>query len=235
MQCILHGAGLGPEYWSFALQHVTYIYNRLPHSATGMTPHYALTGKQPTTENFRVFGCKVFVKRASKRPQKLDYHKTTVIFLGFIPTPKNIYYIDRTTRKIKMATHITFDEAHYTNEAQLRPPAAQALINLGFKEEEDIAVHYQVNTSHQPSQTPQVQLLSFSLRLPQQCSEQAVGYDVSSTMKCSLEPHNITEIPLNITIAPPPGTYTHILPRSSLARKGVTIFAGITTQTTEST
>jgi len=39
MRCILHAAGLGPEYWSFALLYTANIYNYLPHSAIGMTPH----------------------------------------------------------------------------------------------------------------------------------------------------------------------------------------------------
>ena len=32
MRCLLHSAGLGPEYWSYALIHAVYIKNRLPHT-----------------------------------------------------------------------------------------------------------------------------------------------------------------------------------------------------------
>jgi hypothetical protein len=56
-----------------------------------MTPYFALTGRKPTSESFRVFGCNVFVKKPGKRPHKLDYHTSTGKFLGFTATNKNIY------------------------------------------------------------------------------------------------------------------------------------------------
>jgi hypothetical protein len=31
-----------------------------------MTPHYALTGQKPKAEQFRIFGCTVFIKRQEK-------------------------------------------------------------------------------------------------------------------------------------------------------------------------
>jgi hypothetical protein len=34
VRSLLHSAGLGPQYWSFALIHAAYITNRLRHSAT---------------------------------------------------------------------------------------------------------------------------------------------------------------------------------------------------------
>ena len=34
VRSLLHGAGLGPEYWSFALLHAVYIKNRLRHHST---------------------------------------------------------------------------------------------------------------------------------------------------------------------------------------------------------
>jgi hypothetical protein len=37
----------------------------------------------------------------------------------------------------------------------------------------------------------------------------------------------ITEISLDIAITPPPGSYIQVMPRSSLARKGITTFAGV--------
>lgn len=62
---------------------------------------------------------------------------------------------------------------------------------------------------------------------PTRGSTLAAGYDVYSTITCTVEPQQITEIPLNISIAPPHGTYIQVLPRSGLARIGITIFAGV--------
>lgn len=45
MRALLHGANLGPEYWSWAVLHAVYLQNRLPHKITNMTPLLAYLGK----------------------------------------------------------------------------------------------------------------------------------------------------------------------------------------------
>ena len=47
MQCMLHAADLGPEYWSFALRHAVYIKSKVPHPSIDSTPFEALTGVKP--------------------------------------------------------------------------------------------------------------------------------------------------------------------------------------------
>jgi hypothetical protein len=100
MMCsLLHTASLGPEYWSWAIIHATYLKNRLPHRTTGMTPVQAYTGKKPNLTKIRIFGSPIVARLPGKRPAKLDTHATTVIFLGYTATENNIYYMDITTRK----------------------------------------------------------------------------------------------------------------------------------------
>jgi hypothetical protein len=80
MRCMLHAAGLGPQFWSFALLHAVYIYNRLPHSSTGVSPYTAYTGTLPTTKYLRIFGGRVLVRRIGNRAAKLDDHTNAGIF-----------------------------------------------------------------------------------------------------------------------------------------------------------
>jgi dUTP pyrophosphatase len=63
--------------------------------------------------------------------------------------------------------------------------------------------------------------------IPTQGTLQSAGYDLCSTIKCVLHPGTVTKIPLNLTIEPPQGTYIQIAPRSGLALKGITCYAGI--------
>jgi hypothetical protein len=133
MQCLLHSANLGPEYWSFALKHAVYLKNRLPHAATGETPHLSYTGYKPNATHLRVFGCPVFVKNPGRRPYKLDLHTATGRFLGYTATNKNIIYIDDVTKRIKIATHCVFDEAGVTLPPLEQSPAQQALQKAGYK------------------------------------------------------------------------------------------------------
>ena len=131
MRCLLHSAELGPEYWSFTLQHAVYIKNRLPHTAIMMTPFKFLTGIKPDLHNFKIFGSKVYSKKPGKQPFKLDHHTASGYFLGYTTTDKNIIYIDEQSGKVETATHVIFDEAHMSNRSGSAPLAAQTLQRLG--------------------------------------------------------------------------------------------------------
>jgi hypothetical protein len=114
MRSLLHAAGLGPEYWSWALIHAAYLKNRLPHSAIPITPYEAYTGVRPNLKHVQVFGSPIIARQPGKRPAKLDSNSSVGIFLGYTATANNIYYMDHNTKKIKIGTHVVFDEAGYT-------------------------------------------------------------------------------------------------------------------------
>jgi hypothetical protein len=57
-RCMLHSAGLGPEYWTYALVYATYLKNRIPHKGINKTPFEALTGAKPDLS-----GCRISMKR----------------------------------------------------------------------------------------------------------------------------------------------------------------------------
>jgi hypothetical protein len=44
VRCLLHSAGLGSEYWSFALKHAILLKTGLPHAAIETTPYQVYTG-----------------------------------------------------------------------------------------------------------------------------------------------------------------------------------------------
>jgi hypothetical protein len=135
MRCLLLSANLGPEYWSFALTHAVYLKNRLPHTATGETPHLSYTGHKPNAKHLRIFGSPVFVKNPGRRPCKLDLHTATGKFLGCTATEKYIIYIDDTTNRIKIATHCVFDEAGITLPPTEQSPTQKALQAAGYHNE----------------------------------------------------------------------------------------------------
>ena len=134
VRCTLHAAGLGPEYWSYALIHATYIKNRLPHSSLQMTtPYQQFTGKIPDMSGIKIFGSRVVAHNTNKRTGKLDYNNVSKgIFLGFTGTQKNVYFIDDVTQKVKVGSFIDFDEAHMTVPTIKAPLAAQALQRVGY-------------------------------------------------------------------------------------------------------
>jgi dUTP pyrophosphatase len=225
MRCILHAANLGPEFWSFALLHVVKVYNMLPHSRTSMSPFYALTDHQPDGSNLHIFGCQVFVRKPGERENKLDIHTVRGIFLGYTATDKNVHYFDRDTKQIKTATHVVFDEANYTLPMAERPPASQALIDLGYKESDS---HMEASpTTSTNTVEAQIQLLTPQAKVPTCGTKHSVGYDTYSPAAHTLQPQMITKVPLDIAILPPIGSYVQLMSRSGLALKGVTCHAGV--------
>jgi len=227
MRCLLHSANLGPEFWSFALVHAARIYNMIPHSSTGETPHYLFTGNRPTADNLRIWGCLVYSRNRGPRPTKLDYHTSTGLFLGYTATTKNIHFYDLQTKRLKTATHVVFDEANITAPADKRSQASNALIELGYTQEEGEPVTLDTIQNQTEPSSAVVQLLSPEAAMPTRATSGAAGFDAYSTIDTILQPQTITKIPLDIAIEPPKDTYIHIMPRSGLAVKGVTTYAGV--------
>ena len=223
VRCMTHAAGLGPEYWSWALLHAVYVKNRLPHRATATTPFLAYRSKKPSAKLLRVWGCRVIVKLPGPRPAKLDHHTTTGTFLGYTATDHNIYYRDTVTKRIKVATHVTFDEAGMTLPPAERPPYAITLQQAGYIEHPQDHVHDKADpiVNDISDNALKVKLLTPQAKLPTRASDNAAGYDLYSATKTTIPPHSRVRVPTDITIKPPPHTYGHILSRSGLATKSL--------------
>ena len=126
-RCLLHSAGLGDEFWSYAILHAVYLKNCLPHTSIKKTPFEAYHCKKPDLSHLRCFGSKVII-RNHKRSRKLHMKGQEGYFLHYTGTDKNIVYLDAKTHKAKTAKHAMYDEAHFTTSATtVIPPTALAL------------------------------------------------------------------------------------------------------------
>lgn len=136
VRSLLYGAGLPAQFWSCALLHACYLYNRRVHTSIGCTPFQAFNGRKPNLRFLRTFGSRVAVRRPGKRRSKLDRHDYRGIFLGYTATDKNIRYLDLDSGTVKSSHHVVFDEAWYLHPSN-RPPSAQHLFNLGYIDVDD--------------------------------------------------------------------------------------------------
>lgn len=142
---------------------------------------------------------------------------TTGRFLGYTATDKNVYYIDDQTRRIKITTYCTFDEAAMTLPTVEQPPSAKALQQLGYPQDtpHDTESEYHA----EPEPTLKIRLLSNQAKMPTKTTSQSVGYDLYSARQLTVEPGHRALIPIDIAVTPPPGTYIQIASRSDLATK----------------
>jgi deoxyuridine 5'-triphosphate nucleotidohydrolase len=230
MRCMLHSAGLGPEYWSYALLSAVYIKNRLPHSALKMTPYQAFTGQRPDLSRARIFGSRVYARKTGNKKAKLDNHTSEGVFLAFTPTAKNVYYIDDATGTVKVGQHVLFDEAHMTVPAGRAPLAAQALQRLGYYVREtwiDHAVQSEYNAD--VHNVMQVELLTKTAITPSRATANSIGYDVHLDLEDIVLPPGETRIlPTGFAAKAPAGTYLRIAPRSGLTvKRNLNTVAGV--------
>ncbi len=227
MRCMLHSAELGPEFWSYAIQHATYIRNRLPHHTTGKTPYEHFTGKLPDLSGLRIFGSRIYARKPGKRKAKLDDNSYKGFFIGFTATDKNVRYIDDDTGKVKTSTHVIFDEAHFSQPASKAPLAAQTLQRLGYYSKEDWNID---ESGKQISDEFNIQLLSTTAIKPTRGTQDSIGYDLylDSQQDIIIPPGTIMPLPTGIAIECPRGTYARIAPRSGLTVKNnLTTMAGV--------
>lgn len=153
---LLYNAGLGSEYWSYAIVHAVYLKNRLPHAAFDhkTTPFEKFTGLKPDLRNLRTWGSRVLVRKPGKRPAKLDPHTSEGIFLNYTATNKNIIYLDTQTGREKIASNIVFDEASFTTDKV--SPGAYALRRAGTRKYESHLQHVTVSNSDDATASDEV-------------------------------------------------------------------------------
>ena len=227
MRCLLHSSELGPEYWTYALQHSVYIRNRLPHHSTGITPYEALTNTKPDLSGLRIFGSRVYARKPGKRTAKLDSNSYKGYFLGFTATDKNVLYIDEDTGRVKTGTHVIFDEAHMSVAASKAPLAAQTLQRLGYYSKEDW-----IKDSFDNEQKSKflVQHLTSTAITPTRATKDSIGYDLhlNAEQDILIPAGTIMPIKTGIAIQCPSGTYARIAPRSGLTIENhITTLAGV--------
>jgi hypothetical protein len=208
MRSMLYGAGLGSQYWSYALRHAVYLNNRLPHTSLAyVTPFEKLNGSKPNLSKLRVFGARAHYMNRN-RPKKLDKMDSVGTFMTFKSTDKIAYVIDNVTGCECIVTHISYDEAHASVPPAKQPPMATALIQAGYRNElEDIPC------------TLKVKLLDPTALAPVRGSAEAAGLDIHSHCTLVINPQTQAKISTKVALELPPGYHGQLFVRSSYALK----------------
>ena len=84
--CMLSHAEISVGYWEFAMGSAVHVFNRTPRrSGTTVAPLEALTGKKPSLDHLRVFGCPAYVHVPSQRRTKMEAPSRKGVFVGYTP------------------------------------------------------------------------------------------------------------------------------------------------------
>jgi len=108
VRAMLLNSGLPSNLWCYAAETQAEIYRYTYHSAIDKTPYEAWYGIKPNINNLRVWGCYVYVR--VPQPKKLDHRVVRGHFLGFTKSRLIVRWYDPSTKTVKHASAIRFDE-----------------------------------------------------------------------------------------------------------------------------
>ena len=111
VRAMLSDAKLPQKFWAEAMATCVYLRNRSPTTAIlGKTPYEALTGKKPSVNNLKVFGCVAYAHIPNDERKKLDNKAKKCIMLGYGDTTKGYRLYDPIALKVIFSRDVIFAE-----------------------------------------------------------------------------------------------------------------------------
>ena len=109
--CMIHARGLGPQFWSKAINCANYVQNRTPHKAIqGVTLEEVWSGQKPSVGHLRVFGCNAWAYIPKEKRREMDMQSKPCIFVGYPEDVKGYRLLDSDTHELLISRSVRFDE-----------------------------------------------------------------------------------------------------------------------------
>jgi hypothetical protein len=107
-RALLFQANLPKIFWSYVVQHATYIINRIPSSVLkNKSPYELMHHEQPKIENLKVFGSLAYASTQTAHRSKLDPRARKCLFLGHKPGVKGAVLFDLHSKTIFLSRNVT--------------------------------------------------------------------------------------------------------------------------------
>ena len=108
---MLSGVKLGHEFWAEVVGTTCYLVNRSPSSVLDdKTPHEVWSGKKPSLQHLRVFGCDAYVHVPKENRSKMDKKAEKCIFIGYKDGVKGYKLWNPERKKIVYSRDVVFRE-----------------------------------------------------------------------------------------------------------------------------
>ncbi|KAG7599301.1 Integrase catalytic core [Arabidopsis suecica] len=103
---------LSNKFWAEAIATSTYLENRLPSKSLerGVTPIEIWSGKKPSVDQLKVFGCVCYIHIPDEKRRKLDTKAKQALFVGYSNESKGYRVFLLNEEKIEVSRDVTFDE-----------------------------------------------------------------------------------------------------------------------------
>ena len=112
VRTMLKTKDLPRELWGEAVSTAVYILNCTSSKALqGQTLHEKWTGRKPSVDHLRTFGCIAHVKDTRRHQGKLEDRSKLMIFIGYQVGSKAYKFLDPVNLKVLISQDIIFEEA----------------------------------------------------------------------------------------------------------------------------
>ena len=99
------------SFWPEAVNWSIHVLNRSPtFSVQNMTLEEAWSGRKPTVDNFKIFGCIAYAHVPDEKMKKLDDKGEKCVFLRVSEASKAYKLFNPLTKKIVTSRDVIFDE-----------------------------------------------------------------------------------------------------------------------------
>jgi hypothetical protein len=107
-RALLFQAKLPKTFWSYAVQHATYIINRIPSTILkNKSPYELLHNEKPEIDQLKVFGSLAYASTLLAHRTKLDPRCRKCIFLGYKQGVKGAILYDLHSKEIFLSRNVT--------------------------------------------------------------------------------------------------------------------------------
>jgi hypothetical protein len=111
VKAMMNDHNLSMFLWGEATMTTVYVQNRSPHRILkNVAPKEAFSGKKPSVEHLRIFGCPVYIHVPKDKRKKLEPSGKRGIFVGYSESSKAYRIYVPGQQKIEISRDVTFDE-----------------------------------------------------------------------------------------------------------------------------
>ena len=131
---MLHHGEMHESYWADAVLTAAYLLNRCVPSSQQLTRYEAWTGKKPSLQHLRVFGCDAYRHvLKDQRSNKLSTTSSIGVFVGYDEEKNGYYKIwDVQEQKLYRTRDVIFNEASFTQAKIKKYPAWSKIKHTSF-------------------------------------------------------------------------------------------------------